>query len=136
MPPMPSRPPAPPSFYGNVAQMSGGSPGGQPGQPGQQPGQGKKAGEDEIEIVKTLFRVFEKWRKAAGGDQKKSDLIQKMADVLEQYNNEFVKTDLKSGAGEEAGATKPPQPTPGEGQGPTPAAAGGGAGMETQPVPA
>lgn len=132
---MPSRPPAPPSFYGNVAQMGAGGGGGAAGG-GQQPGQGKKAGEDEIEIVKTLFRVFEKWRKAAGTDQKKTDLIQKMADTLEQYNNEFVKTDLKGGAGEEAGSTKPPQPTPAEGQGPTPAAAGGGAGMETQPVPA
>jgi hypothetical protein len=117
--------------------MSGGGPaaGGQPGQPGQPGGAGgKKAGEDEIEIVKTLFRVFEKWRKAAGADQKKTDLIQRMADTLEQYNNEFVKTDLKSG--EQTGAAKPPQPSPTEGQGPTPAAAGTAGGMETQPVPA
>jgi hypothetical protein len=132
---MPPRPPAPPSFYSNVAQMQ--SPGGAGAAGGQQPGgspTSKKAGEDEVEIVKTLFRVFEKWRKAAGGDQKKTDLIQKMADTLEQYNNQFVKTDTKSGA--DQGSKEEPQPTPTEGQGPTPAAAGAAGGMETQPVPA
>jgi len=123
-----------------MAGMSPGAPapgstaGGTSGQPGG-PGQTKPAGDDEIEIVKTLFRVFEKWRKAAGTDQKKTDLIQKMADTLEQYNNQFVKTDLKGGAAEPPKENST-QPSPAESQGPTPEAAGGAGGMETQPVPA
>jgi hypothetical protein len=93
------------------------------------PGEKKPAGEDEVEIVKTLFRVFEKWRKAAGEDKEKGDMIQQFSDLLQKYNDKFVKADGAGSPSKEA-----PQPTAMEGQGPAPDAGGGG--METQPVPA
>src|SRR5271167_2974465 len=126
MPPT-SKPPAPPSFYSNAMSMGGGT-----GAGSGKPDDAKKpAGEDEMEIVKTLFRVFEKWRKAAAGDQKKSDMIQQFSDLLEKYNNQFVKADMKSS--EAGGAKEAPPATGSPDQGPGPNAASG---MESSPVPA
>ena len=131
---MPPRPPAPPSFYSNVAQMGGGgpSPGGGPeGGPGgpTKPGANK---EDEVKGIQLMLQLWEKLREGAEGNPEKLGHIQKIVDMVKQYDEKFV----KSGAG---GEGKPPAPAAAEGQGPAPGAAppgGPGGPPGAQPVPA
>jgi len=126
---------APPSFYSNLASMGGGAGAGAgtgANGAGKKPAT-KPAGEEEIQIVKTLFSVLEKWRKAVGADEDKTNVINEMADVLKKYNDKFVKADM-AGGGEPKDSGTDTTSTP-SGQSPAVPAAGAG-GPEAMPVPA
>jgi hypothetical protein len=118
-----------------MAGMAGG-PGAGPGGPGAKPGGDKpgggKASEEEVKGIQLMLQLWEKLREGAEGNPEKLSHIQKIVDLVKQYDDKFVKG-AGAGAGQGAGAGEPPPPSGAPGQGPTP---GGAAGGETQPVPA
>ena len=68
-------------------------------------------GANPAEIVATLTQVFEKWRKL---DAQAQPFIDRMADVLKEYETTVLNKggEKKAGEGKKAETVPPPEPVP------------------------